>query len=332
MNRNGGAHANPAWKGVTHSAWAPLQCAATRRPVRGLPPRAAERRRWPHPGTASPPPSMTETHPMNEPLSFVNPGPDSPWGTYLSQVDRVIPYLGHLARWAETLKRPKRTLIVDVPIEMDDGTVAHFEGYRVQHNLSARPGQGRRALPPGRHARRGDGAGGVDEHQERGGEPALRRRQGRHPRRPAPALAQGARAHDAPLHQRDRPHHRPAQRHPRARREHQRADHGVDDGHLLDERRRHRHRRRHRQAHPPRRLARPREGHRARRLRHRPRSRAPHRPAAGGCTRGGAGLWQRGLVGRRAVRAGGRRSLRRRTTPARSTTSRASTLPTSRPT
>ena len=33
-----------------------------------------------------------------------------PWGNYLQQVDRVVPYLGHLARWAETLKRPKRIL------------------------------------------------------------------------------------------------------------------------------------------------------------------------------------------------------------------------------
>ncbi|TRZ66848.1 MAG: Glu/Leu/Phe/Val dehydrogenase [Comamonadaceae bacterium] len=65
-----------------------------------------------------------------------------PWGVYLKQVDRVIPYLGHLARWAETLKRPKRALIVDVPIQMDDGTVAHFEGYRVQHNTSRGPGKG----------------------------------------------------------------------------------------------------------------------------------------------------------------------------------------------
>ena len=79
---------------------------------------------------------------MNSPLSFVQPQPDSPWGTYLSQVDRVVPYLGHLARWAETLKRPKRALIVDVPIELDDGTVAHFEGYRVQHNMSRGPGKG----------------------------------------------------------------------------------------------------------------------------------------------------------------------------------------------
>ncbi|MEO8937793.1 MAG: Glu/Leu/Phe/Val dehydrogenase [Burkholderiaceae bacterium] len=75
-------------------------------------------------------------------LSFVNQAPDSPWATYLSQVDRVLPYLGDLARWSETLKRPKRALIVDIPIELDNGTVSHFEGFRVQHNLSRGPGKG----------------------------------------------------------------------------------------------------------------------------------------------------------------------------------------------
>ncbi|BEP39951.1 MULTISPECIES: Glu/Leu/Phe/Val dehydrogenase [Variovorax] len=79
---------------------------------------------------------------MSEQLSFVSPTANSPWGTYLSQVDRVVPYLGPLARWVETLKRPKRALIVDVPIEMDDGSIAHFEGYRVQHNMSRGPGKG----------------------------------------------------------------------------------------------------------------------------------------------------------------------------------------------
>jgi len=79
---------------------------------------------------------------MSSVLSYVQPTANSPWGTYLSQVDRVIPYLGDLARWAETLKRPKRALIVDVPIEMDDGSIAHFEGFRVQHNLSRGPGKG----------------------------------------------------------------------------------------------------------------------------------------------------------------------------------------------
>ncbi|KKW69322.1 glutamate dehydrogenase [Lampropedia cohaerens] len=74
--------------------------------------------------------------------SYLNPDNLGPWGIYLKQVDRVTPYLGHLARWVETLKHPKRALIVDIPVELDDGTVAHFEGYRVQHNLSRGPGKG----------------------------------------------------------------------------------------------------------------------------------------------------------------------------------------------
>jgi glutamate dehydrogenase (NAD(P)+) len=74
--------------------------------------------------------------------SYLNPDHLGPWGTYLQQVDRVTPYLGSLARWVDTLKRPKRSLIVDVPIHLDDGTVAHFEGYRVQHNTSRGPGKG----------------------------------------------------------------------------------------------------------------------------------------------------------------------------------------------
>jgi glutamate dehydrogenase (NAD(P)+) len=65
-----------------------------------------------------------------------------PWGQYLQQIDRVEPHLGSLSRWVETLKRPKRILAVDVPIERDDGTIAHYEGYRVQHNMSRGPGKG----------------------------------------------------------------------------------------------------------------------------------------------------------------------------------------------
>ncbi|MDL5031222.1 Glu/Leu/Phe/Val dehydrogenase [Pelomonas sp. APW6] len=75
-------------------------------------------------------------------LSFVSPTRNSPWGTYLSQIDAVEPYLGHLARWVETLRRPKRALIVDIPIELDNGTIAHYEGYRVQHSLTRGPGKG----------------------------------------------------------------------------------------------------------------------------------------------------------------------------------------------
>lgn len=75
-------------------------------------------------------------------LSFVVPVKDGPWETFLATIDEVEPYLGPLARFAETLRRPRRALIVDVPIEMDDGRIAHFEGYRVHHNLARGPGKG----------------------------------------------------------------------------------------------------------------------------------------------------------------------------------------------
>jgi glutamate dehydrogenase (NAD(P)+) len=79
---------------------------------------------------------------QHEVPSYLIPENIGPWGVYLEQIDRVTPYLGSLARWVETLKRPKRILVVDVPIERDDGTIAHFEGYRVQHNTSRGPGKG----------------------------------------------------------------------------------------------------------------------------------------------------------------------------------------------
>ncbi|WP_374243768.1 Glu/Leu/Phe/Val dehydrogenase [Zoogloea sp.] len=66
-----------------------------------------------------------------------------PWETYLVQIDRVEPHLAPALRpLAPLLTRPKRALIVDVPIRLDNGEIAHFEGYRVQHNLSRGPGKG----------------------------------------------------------------------------------------------------------------------------------------------------------------------------------------------
>lgn len=74
--------------------------------------------------------------------SYLDPNNIGPFEIFLEQVDRVTPYLGKLAYWVDTLKRPKRILVVDVPIHLDDGTVKHFEGYRVQHNTSRGPAKG----------------------------------------------------------------------------------------------------------------------------------------------------------------------------------------------
>lgn len=75
-------------------------------------------------------------------LSYASESRNTAWSTYLQQIDRVAPYLGELSRWIDTLRHPKRALIVDIPLQMDDGSIRHFEGFRVQHNLSRGPGKG----------------------------------------------------------------------------------------------------------------------------------------------------------------------------------------------
>ncbi|SNX46516.1 Glu/Leu/Phe/Val dehydrogenase dimerization domain-containing protein, partial [Acinetobacter puyangensis] len=65
---------------------------------------------------------------------------DKAWLTFLEQIDRVSPFLEDLKEHIDILRRPKRVLIVDVPIVMDDGSIRHFEGYRVQHSLTRGPG------------------------------------------------------------------------------------------------------------------------------------------------------------------------------------------------
>jgi glutamate dehydrogenase (NAD(P)+) len=72
------------------------------------------------------------------------------WQTFLAQVDAVAPLLpAALRAHVETLRRPKHSLVVDVPIRLDVGGTAHFEGFRVHHNLSRGPGKGGLRYHPG---------------------------------------------------------------------------------------------------------------------------------------------------------------------------------------
>ena len=45
---------------------------------------------------------------------------------------------------------------MDMPIELDNRTMTHFEGYRVQHHTSRGPGSGGRARPLGHYPVRDD--------------------------------------------------------------------------------------------------------------------------------------------------------------------------------
>ena len=58
------------------------------------------------------------------------------------QFDRVADYLALPQEVRGRMKQPKRTLIVSVPVRMDDGRVVVFPGYRVQHHLSLGPTKG----------------------------------------------------------------------------------------------------------------------------------------------------------------------------------------------
>ncbi|WP_265949983.1 Glu/Leu/Phe/Val family dehydrogenase [Dechloromonas sp. A34] len=82
---------------------------------------------------------------MNSPQlpSYISRENVGPWHIYLQQVEKVAPLLDKaLWPWVETLRRPKRALIVDVPIRLDNGEIAHYEGYRIHHNTSRGPGKG----------------------------------------------------------------------------------------------------------------------------------------------------------------------------------------------
>ncbi|MDA3580113.1 Glu/Leu/Phe/Val dehydrogenase [Acinetobacter ursingii] len=75
-------------------------------------------------------------------LSYVDENEGQAWLNFLEQLDRVEPYLGDLKENLDHLRRSKRSLIVNIPVKMDDGTVRHFEGFRVQHSITRGPGKG----------------------------------------------------------------------------------------------------------------------------------------------------------------------------------------------
>lgn len=60
----------------------------------------------------------------------------------VKQIDETARMAGMDPNVADRLKRPKRALVVSIPVRMDDGSIHVFEGYRVQHNMTLGPGKG----------------------------------------------------------------------------------------------------------------------------------------------------------------------------------------------
>ena len=66
----------------------------------------------------------------------------NPYAMAISQFDDAAERLGLSQAMRAILRKPKRELIVNFPVRMDNGDVEMFTGYRVQHNINRGPAKG----------------------------------------------------------------------------------------------------------------------------------------------------------------------------------------------
>ena len=75
--------------------------------------------------------------------SLAEPEDLNPFHIAGQQFDRAVAFLPHLKRGLiDFLRRPARTVSLEFPVEMSDGSVAMFAGYRVLHSHVRGPGKG----------------------------------------------------------------------------------------------------------------------------------------------------------------------------------------------
>ncbi|WP_052890640.1 Glu/Leu/Phe/Val family dehydrogenase [Thermogemmatispora carboxidivorans] len=66
----------------------------------------------------------------------------NPYEVAVAQFDEAAELLGLSQAMRAILRKPKRELIVNFPVRMDNGDVQMFTGYRVQHNINRGPAKG----------------------------------------------------------------------------------------------------------------------------------------------------------------------------------------------
>ncbi len=68
--------------------------------------------------------------------------PFNPYEMAVQQFELAADKLGLSADMRELLRKPKRELIVNFPVRLDDGRIQTITGYRVQHNVTRGPAKG----------------------------------------------------------------------------------------------------------------------------------------------------------------------------------------------
>ena len=67
---------------------------------------------------------------------------EGPYAAALAQFDRAADQIELDPNLRQILRCPERELTVNFPVEMDDGSITVFTGYRVQHNVTRGPAKG----------------------------------------------------------------------------------------------------------------------------------------------------------------------------------------------
>jgi hypothetical protein len=229
----------------------------------------------------------------------------NPWESQRARFDLAAQKLNLDDGLWRVLRYPNRELTVYIPVQMDDGHLEVFTGFRVQHSIARGPAKGRIRYAPDVTLDEvralaswmtwkcavvnipfGGAKGGVicDPHKMSMGE--IERMTRRYTSELIEFIG-------------------PEKGRTRSRRQHQRTNHGVDDGYLFHAHAANRHRVRDRKAHQHRRLARTPRGYRPRRDGGVRRGHQEARPVAREQPRHCARLRQRRLQ-RRSPHASGR--------------------------
>lgn len=66
----------------------------------------------------------------------------SPYASFLARLNKAADILNLEQRYRDIISVPERTMIVSLPVTMDDGSVKVFEGYRVIHSTVMGPSKG----------------------------------------------------------------------------------------------------------------------------------------------------------------------------------------------
>ena len=67
---------------------------------------------------------------------------ENPYQVAVAQFDEAADRLGLSQAMRAILRKPKRELIVNFPVRMDNGDIEMYTGYRVQHNINRGPAKG----------------------------------------------------------------------------------------------------------------------------------------------------------------------------------------------